>query len=242
MKKVVVLIDGQNLFYSLKGMSIKERDVHWTKFFNELLEGGEELIRAYWFRPQKILDTYYTNKNIKYQVIKKHFNGYLCHFPDNLEKIPAEALEKIDKKVREIEEWLQTEKTKFANIQYNYDQLSLDYGNIEFVKTGIVKVNPYSRQYIGEKGVDISLAVKMISLSVNQKCDKVILISGDYDYAEAIKFVKDNMTKINVVKLHRGYPPKNRSVSRDLAVLADRVQDIYESDLKDKFAVAKETA
>ena len=66
------------------------------------------------------------------------------------------------------------------------------------------------------------------------RCE-IILVSGDFDYAEAIKFVKNNMTKIHLVKLHKGVPPKNRSVSRDLAVLADKVIDVYESELKSKF-------
>lgn len=236
MKKVVILIDGQNLFYSLKGMNVIEKDIHWTKFFKALVDNNEELIRTYWFRPQKILDTYFTNTNIKYQVVKRHFNGYISNFPDDLDKIPPKIMDKINKKVEGIENWLRDEKTKFSNIEYNYDQLCLNYGNIEFIKTGIVKVNPFSKQYIGEKGVDISLAVKMISLSVNNKCDKIVLISGDYDYVEAIKFVKDNMTKIDIVRLHKGIPPKNRSVSRDLAVLADRVIDIYESDIKGKYS------
>jgi uncharacterized LabA/DUF88 family protein len=103
------------------------------------------------------------------------------------------------------------------------------------VKTGVVKVNPFIQEYVGEKGVDIALAVKMISLSVEKKCDKLILVSGDFDYAEAMKFVKNNMTKIHLVKLHKGIPPKNRSVSRDLAVLADKVIDVYESEIKSKF-------
>lgn len=111
----------------------------------------------------------------------------------------------------------------------------MEYEDIEIVKTGVVKVNPYLLTYTGEKEVDISLAVKMISLSVEGKCDKIILISGDFDYAEAIKFVKNNMTKIHILKIHKGYPPKNRSVSRDLAILADKVIDVYESELREKF-------
>lgn len=83
--------------------------------------------------------------------------------------------------------------------------------------------------------MDIALAVKMISLSVEKKCNKIILVSGDYDYAEAIKFVKNNMTKIHLVKFHKGFPPKNKSVSRDLAVLADKVIDVYESDLRSNY-------
>ena len=61
-------------------------------------------------------------------------------------------------------------------------------------------MNPYIHEFVGEKGVDIALAVKMIALSVEKRCDKIILVSGDYDYAEVIKFVKNNMTKIHIVK------------------------------------------
>jgi hypothetical protein len=43
------------------------------------------------------------------------------------------------------------------------------------------------------------------------------------------------MTKLHLVKVHKGIPPKNRSVSRDLAILADKVIDIYELDLKVRF-------
>lgn len=236
MKKVVVLIDGQNLFYSLKGMSLKEKDINWTNFFEGLLNKDEELVRAYWFRPQKILDTYFTTKNITYQIVKKHYKNYLSCFPDELDKIPKATKESIDSLVGEVEDWLRNQKSRFSNIEYSYDQLSLDYGNIEFIKTGIVKVDPFTQSYVGEKGVDISLAVKMISLSVQGKCDKIILISGDYDYAEAIRFVKDNMTKIDIVKLHKGHPPMNRSVSRDLAVLADNVIDVYETDIKNDYS------
>ena len=237
MKKVVVLIDGQNLYYNLKEMNIKEKDIDWTKFFNGILDTGEELIRAYWFRPQKILDSYFTSSNIKYQIVRKHYPNRLSYFPNDLENIPEPDKTSINDLSADAEKWLRDEKRRFSQIEYNYDQLSLDHGNIEFVKTGIVKVNPYDKKYVGEKGVDISLAVKMISLSVQEKCDKIVLVSGDFDYAEAIKFVKDNMTKIDIVKLHKGTPPKNRSVSRDLAVLADRMIDVYEVELKNDYSV-----
>jgi hypothetical protein len=60
MKRVVILIDGQNLFYELKGIQLKERDILWKDFFRSLLtDSDDEFVRAYWFRPQRILDTYY---------------------------------------------------------------------------------------------------------------------------------------------------------------------------------------
>lgn len=65
MKSTIILIDGQNLFYSLKHIGIMERDIIWDNFFSSLLAPDDELIRTYWFRPQKILDSYYTASNIR---------------------------------------------------------------------------------------------------------------------------------------------------------------------------------
>lgn len=235
-KKVVVLIDGQNFFYALQSIGLKERDIHWTKLFNSFLESADELIRAYWFRPQRIQDGHFTQESIRNQIVYKNHNGSYQHYKNgNHSAINQSTLTRIESEVQVVENWLREQKTKFSQIEYNYDQLCLDNSDIEIVKKGIVKVNPYKQEYIGEKGVDIALAVKMISLSVEKKCDKIILISGDYDYAEAISYVKNNMTKVHIVKPHKGYPPKNKSMSRDLSVLADKVIDLYESDIRSNY-------
>ncbi len=236
MKKVVILVDGQNLYYSLQEMGIMEKNVDWTKLFNSIIDSGDELIRAYWFRPAKILDTYYTENNIRNSIVYKKFRNQLDKFKKNdFENIPQKVRDDVDRELKKVSFWIKQQKEKFANIEYAYDQLCLIHDDIEMVKTGVVKIDPYKQTYVGEKGVDISLAVKMISLSVGKKCDKIILVSGDYDYSEAIRFVKDNMTKINVVKFHKGYPPRNRSMSRDLSVLADKVIDVYEMNLKNEY-------
>lgn len=236
MKKAIILIDGQNLFYSLQNLQLKERDINWSNLFGSLLENGDELVRTYWFRPQKIQDAHLTPEAIKNQVIYKNYNGcYEAYRNGEHHKINPITQTKIDEECREVQGWLSEQKKRFANIEYNYDQLCLENNDIEIIKTGIVKVNPYKFEFIGEKGVDIALAVKMISLSVEKRCDKIILLSGDYDYAEAIKYVKNNMTKIHIVKIHKGFPPKNKNMSRDLSVLADKVLDVYEADIRQKF-------
>jgi uncharacterized LabA/DUF88 family protein len=235
MKRVIILIDGQNLFYGLKDIGIIEKNVKWDLFFKSLLDSNDELIRTYWFRPQKILDSFFTSSNIRWQVVKSEFRSHLNTFKTDPSNLPEEIQKDIETKSKCAEDWLKQEKNRFSQIEYNYDQLSLEYEDIEIVKTGIVKVNPVRKEYYGEKGVDIALAVKMISLSVDKSCDKIILLSGDYDYAEAIKYVKNKMTKIHIVKIHKGVPPQNKSVSRDLAILADKIIDIYESEIKSSF-------
>lgn len=236
LKKVVVLIDGQNLYYGLKPLGLQERDIKWNEVFDSMLEPNDELIRAYWFRPRRLLDGHYTAESIRNQVVYKKYNGCYQHYKSgNYSAISAGTLASIESDAQEVEQWLQEQKSRFSSIEYNYDQLCLDNSDIEIVKKGIVKINPYLQEYNGEKGVDIALAVKMISLSVEQKCNKVILVSGDYDYAEAINYVKNNMTKVHIVKLHKGFPPKNKSMSRDLSVLADKVIDLYEADIRSNF-------
>jgi uncharacterized LabA/DUF88 family protein len=220
-------------------VGVVEKEIIWNKLFASLLEPNDELIRTYWFRPQKVLDSHLTTNNIRNQICYKRYFNYISDYQSNRSNVPQKIIQQIETEAGSVEDWLKQERTRFSQIEYNYDQIALEYGDIEFVKTGIVKVDPYKQVYIGEKGVDIALAVKMIALSVEKKCDKIILISGDYDYAEAIKFIKNNMTKIHLVKFHNGVPPKNKSVSRDLAVLADRVLDIYESDLKTNFLKGK---
>jgi uncharacterized LabA/DUF88 family protein len=147
-------------------------------------------------------------------------------------------MDKIDNDVRVITDWIKQERDKFSSIDYVYNTISESYDNIEFVKKGVVKINPYRQIYTGEKGVDIALAVKMIALSVEKKCDKIILVSGDYDYAEAIKYVKNNMTRIHIVRFFQGEPPKCTNFSTELAELADRIIPIYESRIKENYLLS----
>ncbi len=231
-KKVIILVDGQNLYYSLRDMSLLERDVKWDMLFKSILEQDDELARTYWFRPERIHDSYYTYANIKNTIIAKQFPTYKGK---EWSSIPYNIISQVDSSVTEAQRWLRTEKERFASIQHSYDQLPLEFGDIEFVKTGHIRVNPYKQEYGGEKGVDIALAVKMVGMSAAKKCDKIILFSGDFDYAEAIKYAKNEMVKVHIVKMHQGEPPQNRSMSKELSVLADKVIDVYESVIKSKF-------
>ncbi len=235
-KKVIILVDGQNLYYNLKDLGLVEKDIDWTKLFASFLSQDDELVRTYWFRAQKVLDSFYTKDALYNQFYWKRHRVHHDHYKNKqLDLIPKNIQEEADAHCKEILDWIDEARKNFAKLEYAYDQLSMENEDIEIVKKGVLKIDPYSKKYLGEKGVDIALAVKMISLSVNKKCDKIILISGDYDYAEAINFVKDNMTKIHIVRMHKGYPPKSKSMSRDLSVLADRVIDVYEADVRSKF-------
>lgn len=98
MKRVVILIDGQNLFYSLKSIGVLEKDINWTAFFNSLLESDDELQRTYWFRPEKIMDGYYTSHNVRHDICKKHYRGQIGQYRTDKSKLGQAILDDIETK------------------------------------------------------------------------------------------------------------------------------------------------
>jgi hypothetical protein len=118
-KKVVILIDGQNLFYGLKPLGLKELDIKWAELFNSMLEPNDELIRAYWFRPQRILDGHLTPDSIRNQIVYKNYNGtYNDYKSGNHSAIHPTTLSKIENDAKQAEQWLYEQKARFANIEY----------------------------------------------------------------------------------------------------------------------------
>jgi uncharacterized LabA/DUF88 family protein len=213
MKKVIILIDGQNLYYSIKELGLKEIDIDWAKFFNHLIDESDELLRIYWFRPEKISDH-------KIDIYKAKFHA---------SKLDISAEELLEK----AQEWYNKCLTEFKSQSRKYDLLKQDYEGIALVKKGVIKVNPWKQLYLGEKGVDVSLAVTMIKFM--HLIDKVILVSGDYDYSEAIEYVKENMKKVHLVRFLKDGSRTHSSMSKELALCADKVIDVKQTDLKTTF-------
>jgi len=50
-----------------------------------------------------------------------------------------------------------------------------------------------------EKGVDVGLATKMLTLGVNKAYDTAILVSGDKDYMETVKFIKNLGLRVEII-------------------------------------------
>lgn len=61
-----------------------------------------------------------------------------------------------------------------------------------------------------EKGVDVGLATKMLMLGFNKAYETAILVSGDRDYLETVKFIKNMGLRVEII----GW---RLSMSQDLA-------------------------
>ncbi len=74
-----------------------------------------------------------------------------------------------------------------------------------------------------QKGVDTLIALDMVRLAGRSVCSTAVLIAGDRDLAEVVRAVQDFGVRVLVAI------PNRASLSRELAQLAD---DIEEIDLK----------
>jgi uncharacterized LabA/DUF88 family protein len=73
-----------------------------------------------------------------------------------------------------------------------------------------------------EKGVDVGLAIKMLTLAINQAFETAILVAGDRDYLETVRTVKGLGLRVEVIAWRS-------SLSQELALEASEPAVYLES-------------
>ena len=86
---------------------------------------------------------------------------------------------------------------------------------------------------VGEKGVDVGIAVDMLAKA--PEYDAGILISGDVDYMPAIAYIKDRLNYFYQFSLAKGIPPRIRHLSPWLRGVVDSFQSFDELKLLSEF-------
>jgi uncharacterized LabA/DUF88 family protein len=76
---------------------------------------------------------------------------------------------------------------------------------IEIRRIGNWKVD-FLHKSIGEKGVDTSISVDMVTML--PAYDVALLISGDADGIPSVKYVKNSGRQVGAVEFLKGYPPE----------------------------------
>ena len=77
-----------------------------------------------------------------------------------------------------------------------------------------------------EKGVDVGLAIKMLTLGINRAYETAILVAGDRDYLETVQFLKGLGLRVEIIAWRKG-------LSSDLAAEASEPVT-YLDDLRGK--------
>lgn len=75
-----------------------------------------------------------------------------------------------------------------------------------------------------EKGVDVGLATKMLILGVNKAYETAILVAGDRDYLETVKFIKNLGLRVEIVSWKGALSPDLESESSSSVILLDNLR------------------
>jgi uncharacterized protein (TIGR00288 family) len=184
-KKAIVFIDGNNFYHNIKKMRIKPSHVD----FKKLSESVCSIFGVVWkgSRYYNSVPNVEDNKEIYW----KHME-----FLKEIEQLP-----KFDVIIRK----LQRSSTK--EILREKNEIISNLGLCDKCKP-LVETNCYDcigNIKVREKGIDVKMAVDMVEFAIKNKCDCVILVSGDADFLPALKLVKNNNKSVYSAFLRLGY-------------------------------------
>lgn len=212
-RKAVLFVDGRYLHGALKRLQLQERDVNWDRFFDEITPENHILIRSYWFYPARIARCdrrSYNHRRTTHEDIK--------YTPQDTE--PADN-------------WFTEQEMRHRKIREEVHPAIADsYDRIEFRYVGVLRVNAGTQEYLGEKGVDVGMAVDLVSKAKN--FDTALMITGDQDMAPAVQHVKNELKQVVLVTIQPNSASMQVHASRKLRVLADRLWVFDDADFRNK--------
>ena len=238
--RTVIFIDGENFRNNLRDFVFQSTPPHptnpdyrleeqhflWKKFFQDLIiefnvqTGWEHrLIRVYWYYSDTI-SPWKENSTLAQKIVTKNPGKH----------ITVTQVNKLAK------DWYDQERRYFDKLrEYTFEEIQRHTGFLEFKYVGQYIVRPYDvyklefdangnvTTYLGkqkgEKGVDVGIAVDMISKM--DSFDTAILLSGDADYIPAVKYLKDRLKHVYQFSIAKGVPPNIDYLSAYLKGIVD---------------------
>jgi len=165
-KRAVVLIDGENFRYSLKSLfpgqfKYLPKKADWPTLFTLPLAEDHELIRIYWyvvdslhFRPFEIPDSDGDFERLLKKVVTTKLE--LIRNADRRTLYLVEKREQL-KQIRA------TIRERFSDWRRDQDRISHNHDFLEFRRCGSIVYNLLTNSFEKEKGVDVKLAIDLLS-------------------------------------------------------------------------------
>jgi uncharacterized LabA/DUF88 family protein len=79
-----------------------------------------------------------------------------------------------------------------------------------------------------EKGVDVAIATKMLTHAINKAFDTAILLSGDKDYLDTVRTVKNLGLRVEIVSFRHSLSPDLARESSASVIFLDELQNEIE--------------
>ena len=118
----------------------------------------------------------------------------------------------------------QTEYYRFLKNEMRYEVLLFELGRKR------VKCRHCNQSWVTrvEKGVDVALATRMLTLANNRAFDTAVLVAADRDYMETVKAVKANGLRVEIVAWRGTISPLMEAESSQPVVYLDDIKSDIE--------------
>lgn len=190
MKKVIILIDGNNFYHNLKHMKIKPNNVDFKKL-------TDFIAKHFDLELQEI--RYYNSM----PTLRDGRNLYFSHlrFIDDLKKIPKFSVHTRKLQVHSNKELLKEKQDLIDSMDLCENCKPIVEQNIFDAVSNIKKK---------EKGIDIMLGIDLVESAIENIADSFIVVSGDADFVPAMKLAKKKGKDVFSVSLAKGYSKELR--------------------------------
>ena len=222
--KTVIFVDGQNFRHNLRDFHFRsdpphpnnpeyrldEKHFRWQEFFQDALAKFDDvtgwdhqLVRVYWYYAESITP-WSPNLWRAQRIVDEHAG-----------RIPELTPELV---IQKAQDWYEHEFRRFHQLRKSvFEEIQQSTNFLEFKYVGqyvVQPFRPYRLDYdydgninfqgtqVGEKGVDIGIAVDMISKMGS--FDAAVLVSGDSDFFPVVRFLKDNLKYVYHFSVGRG--------------------------------------
>jgi len=264
--KTAIFIDGRNFHSNLTQFAFQtdnenrpyrldEKHFDWARFFPSVIQAfnteqppvTHRLMRVYWYNADDI---------VPFQANPKAINHIIERYKSQFPQLTAEMLEGLAK------QWYEKERNIFYTMKEKiYEDIQRKTDFLEFKGTGKYVVKPFSipknkrgsdlpqiecsvnekllyrGRRIGEKGVDIGMAVDMVAKMPYY--DVAVIISGDADFVPVVKYLKDQLKQVYQLSIAKGVPPRIQYLSPWLKSICDRFESFDEEKLLSEFLKRK---
>ena len=233
MSKACVFVDGENFRHIILALFEREmavasdylpRNANWAEFFDMIVDLASEQpssrLRTYWYVVRHIDVFPYRLPNTEREA--DTFDRVVSNDEEYREELASADVEDLPDARRRIFYELRNAETnikrKFEGYEIVQDAVARQRA-IEFRRSGSIRYDLFREEFHDEKGVDVQLAVDMVTMIDNY--DIAVLISGDQDYTPAVQAIKDSGKTVVTVHFQDPSGRVHAGNSRRLQVAAD---------------------
>ncbi len=184
-KSSIIFIDGNNFYHNLKYMKMNPSHIDFSKLINSIC--------SYFNVNQAQKPRYYNSV----PNIEDNQEVYLNHirFFEELRKMNIEVISR------------KLQRSSTQEILHEKNEIISNLGLCDKCKP-LVEIN--CKDCIGsikrrEKGIDVKIAIDIVESAIKDRCDCIILVSGDADFIPALKLAEEHKITVYSAFLRVGY-------------------------------------